>query len=216
MTALPPWAETLVTVSALLLALGTIYRYVLPALRGLWRGVKALVHASEEVRDVLEDFRTVGGFQGLADQVNEVKALATASQKELHPNGGGSLRDAVDEGRTEARAAATAARAAVEEAQRIGHITESLQGGIADLRTETSTHGQRITDHRRRNDEAIAALREYLQADRDDLLLAKQGLEAAVTELLMVESHETRKHIHPLPDGPPNTGEPIVQEGGEQ
>lgn len=71
-------------------------------------------------------------------------------------------------------------------------------------------HKTRITDHRRRNDEQITALRAYLENDREDLALAKQDLEAAVTELLMVDSHEPR--TSPQADELPDEDDPRPQE----
>ena len=178
----------IILLAGVLTALGVIGRKLWRAARGAGR-MYQLGHAA---------FETIVGTAehlGISDRISQV-------ERELRPNGGGSLRDAVDQGTREARAAVT-------EAQRVGAITEELRGyaeanrnGIAELRQGQATVDQRITDHRRRNDEQILALRDYLESDRQELLLAKQGLEAAVTELLMVDAHETRPQPLPASPGP--------------
>lgn len=202
MTPLPPWAEMTGAIAALLIALGTIHRYVWPAIKAFGRGIAGAVRLYKLVQQFVHDW--FGDSEHLS-----VPTRISRMEKELRPNGGGSLRDAVDGAAREARQAAGEARTAATEAGRVGRITESLQQGLEDLRSDQSMQGQRITDHRRRNDEQINALREYLEAERNELLLAKQGLEASLTEVLMAESHQPRQHVHELPDGPPDaTGPP--------
>lgn len=171
-----------VEISGAIVLLAAVLTALFTAGRKLWRGLKAAVR-------FFDDYDKSGGFAGI--------------YKELHPNGGTSLRDSVDAGRDEARTAAeeavkaaTEARAAVTEAQRIGQITEAL----SDQLTATN---ERVTEHRRRNDETVTALKEFLEQEYRDSLLARQALESAVSELLMVESHETRPPPQ-TPDGAPD------------
>lgn len=203
MTSLPAGAELAVALAALLVALGTIHRYVWPAIKAIGRGVQGMYRLYIATQRFVHDWFGDEGQPSITVRIGRM-------EDQLRPNGGGSLRDAVDRAAREARQAAGEARTAATEAGRVGRITESLQQGVEDLRHDQSAQGQRITDHRRRNDEQIQALREYLESERDDLLLAKQGLEASITELLMVEGHEPRLHVHKvLPDGPPDTSGPV-------
>ena len=199
MSTLPDGVEAVIGLAAVLTALGVIYRYIWPAIKVSYRAVRTLEKAAE-------DYRMSGGFAGL--------------YKELHPNGGGSLRDAVDAGRQEARTAAEEARTAaaearlaVQEATRVAEAVESNADGIEHLRDQVNDVSQRVTaldqraadldgkidaqgaridSHRQRNEDTAEELRRYLSQERTDLMDAKQGLEASVSELLMVEGHEQR------------------------
>jgi chromosome segregation ATPase len=187
-----PLADLAIYVAGVLVALGTIYRYVVPALRALWRLI-------EGTSRLVEDFRQTGGFAGLHAEVAEVKVLAEQSRHELHPNGGDSMRDGVDRIET-----VTEGLARTTEELR-GHAAANSEG-IADLRDQTNdiarrvtdldekadAQEQRITDHRRRNEETVKRIEEYLTGERQDLLIAKQGLEASVTELLQVDDPSSR------------------------
>jgi hypothetical protein len=144
----------IVLLAAVLTALGVIVRKSWQGFRGLVR----IYHLSHRA------FETIIGTEqtlGIGDRISQV-------ERELRPNGGNSLRDAVDQ-------AASKARAAVSEAQRIGTITE-------DLRSDQLAQNNRIR-----------AMREYLERDREELTMARRGLEAAVSELLMVEGNEQRR-----------------------
>jgi hypothetical protein len=170
------WPQTIFALAALLVALGTIYRYVLPALGALWR----LLRGTEEF---IADWRQTGGLGGLYEQLQQVKALSQSSHRELHPNGGSSLRDSMT--RVEEQGQQTS-----QAVDRLEGYASTSREGIAELRQQVDAQGERITDHRQRQEQTIAALREYLEGERVDLVEAKRGLEAAVSELLMVEGRQ--------------------------
>ena len=170
--------DLLLLTAAVLVALGTVKRYVWPALCGAYRLLRTIDQGAT-------DYHLSGGFAGIKRRDDEMAAEISAIKKELHPNGGGSLRDAVDKAATEARTAA-------EEAARIGKVTEGLDRRLIDVREVVDAQTERITDHRRRNQETVDRIEQYLIGERVDLLEAKQGLEASVHELLGI------------PDDPPD------------
>lgn len=142
--------------------------------------------ASVEVRtaQLNHDMRDeIGGRLSMLEQTLET---VTKRTEQLTRNGGSSLVDAVH--RQEALSQAVAEAIARLEAAAV----ENRQA-IAGNRAALDAQSVRITDHRRRQDETIAELRAYLENERDDLTAAKQALEASVSELLMVDSHEERK-----------------------
>lgn len=180
-----PLADLFIYTAGVLLALGTVYRYVWPVVRGVWR-------VGRGVEEFATDWRATGGLRGLSQQMTDVKGLATQTHKELHPNGGGSMRDAIDQAAKEARHAVDAAKVAAEGVVRIEKATELNRVGINEITEELHEQGRRITNHRSRNDATIKALEDYIHGERQDFIEAKQGLEASVTELLH------------LPESPPS------------
>lgn len=222
MTSLPDWGQLAIAVAALLVALGTIYRYIWPALKAVGRGVMGLIRLYQGTTQFISEWSGAGGLS--------VPARIQRIEKELHPNSGSTLRDAVDRAAQEAREAAGHARVAVTEANRLGAITHELRDyaqsnrdGIADLRDQVNDVSRRVTDidgkvadqgaqilnHRQRNEAQVEELRRYLTEERLELFEAKQGLEASVAELLMVDAHEPREHAHQIPPDGPNTTGPI-------
>lgn len=180
-----PAIDLLLLTAAVLVALGTVKRYVWPTLCAAYRLLRTIDQGAT-------DYHLSGGFAGIKRRDDEMAAEISAIKKELHPNGGGSLRDAVDKAATEARTAA-------EEAARIGKVTEGLDRRLIDVREVVDAQterlvdtNERISDHRRRNQETVERIEQYLIGERVDLLEAKQGLEASVHELLGI------------PDDPPD------------
>lgn len=187
MTSLPTWAQFAIALAGLLVAFGTIYRYIWPALRGTARGVRGIYRLYVGTQQFIHEWTGGSDQRSVPDRLGEIEV-------QLRNNGGSTLRDL----------AVTAARGAerlAEAVERLERYAAENRDGIGDLRDQNNDHGrrltdidekidaqsQRITDHRRRNDEQITALREYLENDRDDLLVAKQALEASVTELLNID-----------------------------
>lgn len=162
---LPLWANLILGIAAVLVGLATIWRYVLPACKGMWR----LMHGTYSL---IEDFRDTGGFAGIASVIRDlavdlahVKVLAERADHELHPNKGMSLRDSV---------------------------TRSEQG-ISDLRQQVAAVTDQATaiserqEILRRADESTAAdLKEFLERDYRDTQEANQHLRASVNELLAI------------------------------
>lgn len=212
MTPLPPWAELIGALAALLLALGTIYRYVWPAIKAFGRGVKGAVNFSEGAREVLDDFREVGGFAGLqaenkslaeelatktaglADDVTarweELAAKVAALQREVTPNGGTSMRDGV----TRSEIALRTLTVMVEELR--AHA-EASREGLDDLRDQANDLGRRLTDLDERQEFLRAAdrqyaedLKRYLDNEHRDLQLGNEALRAALNEVLSIDQEE--------------------------
>ena len=69
-TFLSQWGEKIVTIASVLIALGVIYRYIVAP---FYKGVNAFI-----------------------DRQHRIMAAVSWVELELKPNGGGSLRDAVD------------------------------------------------------------------------------------------------------------------------
>lgn len=59
---------------------------------------------------------------------------------------------------------------------------------LIDIRKQVDAQNARITDHKRANVETAERIEAYIRGERRDLLEAKQGLEASVTELLHLDS----------------------------
>jgi hypothetical protein len=95
-----------------------------------------------------------GALWKLATMIAEIRT-------EIRHNGGGSLKDHI---------------------HNIGRTVETIQGFVQDAKTTLDRLDTRITDHRRRNDQQIGALREYIQARLDDAEQNKT-LIAVLTEL---------------------------------
>jgi hypothetical protein len=167
---LPLWGDVLAAIAAALLALGTIYRYVVPVLRAMWR----VGHGTYRL---VEDFRDTGGFAGLSAQNQELAASLHEVKKELYPNGGSSMRDAITRNLDELR----------------GYADESRQG-ITDLREQVASVEQRAQalaerqEVLRRADQQLALdLQHYIENKHADLLLANEGLRAALNEALSID-----------------------------
>ena len=192
---LPVWADVLIAVAAVLVAAGTIWRYVLPVLQATVRLVRGTA-------GLVEDFRLTGGFAGIGERLDRVEELAKSSHRELHPNGGSSMRDTVN-------ATAAGVEAIADKAERLEGYAAANRAGIArldtrvtDLDEKVEHQGERITEHRRRNEETVDRLQAYLEGERHDLIARAQGLEASVHELLMVDGHEERPRPAPAPEPP--------------
>lgn len=182
-----PAVDTVIYLSAALVALGTIWRYVLPALRVAWKAAKG-------TEEFFDSIRATGGFSGLLGLLNEVrvevaevKTLAQSSHRELHPNGGSSMRDTVN-------ATAAGVHALGDKADRLEGYAAANREGIArldtrvtDLDEKVDAQGTRITDHRRRNDETIAGLREFIEHEHREALLANEALRVSLAEALAVD-----------------------------
>lgn len=188
-----PLVDFVIYTAAFLAALGGIHKFVWPALRGAYR----LARGTERF---IAEYQQTGGFAGL--------------YKELHPNGGSSLRDAVDRVGREARDAAAAAReavteaqAAVSEAQRVGEITEELRGYAEDNRNGIARLDRRVTDVTEKA-EALGQRQEVLrEADaryaRDlqgfiegqyrDALEANEALRASLNEVLLIDAEDKER-----------------------
>lgn len=184
MTGAPVAVEVILASAAVLVALGTIYRYVWPAIKAFGRGLRGAVRLYHSFQQFIHDWTGEGDG-------DSVPLRLAKMEKELATNSGSTLRDL----------AHTAAQGAVrleEKVDRLEAMAVANGEGISDLRDQANDHAQRLTDvtekvdaqgvrisdHRRRNDETITAIQSYLQGERHDLIEAKQGLEASVTELL--------------------------------
>jgi hypothetical protein len=158
----------------------------------LWKFVRLSVHAFETIVGTPEKAGKPGsGMPGMADRLDSV-------EKELRPNGGGSLRDVVDTAAKEARVAAAGVVRLEATTEDLRSHAESSGEGIADLRDQANdlgrrltdlderveSQGERITDHRRRNDETIDRIKQFLEGEHRDALIAREALQASVTELL--------------------------------
>jgi uncharacterized protein YoxC len=191
---LPEWGQVAVTVAGVLIALGTIYRYVWPALKAFGRGVAGAVRVYRGTQQFVHDWLGGEGERGVMQRLRSI-------EMELRPNDGGSLRDTTD--RTSTQVSTTGRR--VEELQHlVGDLSEDAKAnreGIASLREQSNDMSQRLTDlaendtaqdrrisdHRRRNDETIQKIKEFLEGEHRDALIAREALQASVTELLNMQ-----------------------------
>lgn len=162
MTPLPLWADMIVGVAAVLLALGTIYRYILPALKGTWR----LVHG---IYRLVEDFRESGGFGGLAAQNRALAGEVVEIKRELHPNGGSSMRDSLTR-------------------------TEQALGDLGRRLTEVDEKATALGDRQevlRSADVATAAeLKSFLEGEWRDTKDANAHLRASLNEVLGMQGDD--------------------------
>ena len=180
---IPAWADVLLAIAAVFVALGTIYRYVLPAVKGAYRIVRGTAR-------LVDDFQTSGGFAGLAAQNAALAADMAAVKKELYPNGGTSMRDSLT--RTEATVTILVDK------------TEANREGISDLRDQVNDVSRRATDVaevaqvlgerqevlRAADQQFIRELQHYIETQYSDLLLANEGLRASLNESLGIAEDE--------------------------
>jgi hypothetical protein len=103
---------------------------------------------------VVLDVALMGALWKLATMIAEVRT-------EIRPNGNGSIKDKI---------------------VRIASTMDGIQSDIKDSKQSLDRLDGRVTDHRRRNDQQILALREYLQGRLDDAEKNKT-LTAVLTEL---------------------------------
>lgn len=164
MTPLPLWGDLIVGAAAVLVALATLYRYIVPALKASVRGVRALWRAGKALVEFIEEWRETGGFRVLAADILEIK-------RELHPNGGTSMRDS---------------------------LTRS-ERGISDLREQVAAVTDQATaiserqEFLRAADESTAAdLRRFLDTKYDAAMEANAHLRASVNELLAIPEEDDR------------------------
>lgn len=173
MTALPWWGDAVLTIAALLVGFGTIWRYILPGLRGLWR----LGHGTYRL---VEDFRDSGGFAGLSEQNQELAASLQAVKRELYPNGGSSMRDAITRNLDELRGYAAENRAGIAE------LREQVQA----VDEKAKALGERQEVLRAADRQVSEDLRHYIETRQADLLAANEHLRAALTEVLAIPDDE--------------------------
>lgn len=166
MTSLPWWGDLILALAALLVALGTISRYVWPALRTIGTTVHSL-------RQLWEDYREVGGFLGIASVIRDlavdlthVRALAERADHELHPNKGLSLRDSVT--RTE--------------------------HGIATLAGQVAAVSERQETLRAADEATSADLRRFLETEWTETKEANAHLRASLTEVLGIGDEDEGRH----------------------
>lgn len=183
----PPWADFLLGAAALLVAIGTIYRYVLPALKGAYRLVRGTAR-------LVDDFQASGGFAGLAEQSRALSMDVAAMKKELYPNGGTSMRDSLT------RIERTAGELKSDTSELREYATQNREG-ISDLRDQVNDVSRRVTDvdekasalgdrqeTLRVADQQLARdLQHYVQTEHADLLLANEALRASLNEALGIE-----------------------------
>ena len=155
---LPLWADALGVTAGTLVALGTIYRYILPLVLAGYR-------VSRGAARLVEDFQSSGGFAGLSAQAEALSVDVAAMRKELFPNGGTSLRDSVTRIETQV---GDVSRRATDVAQVAAALSE---------RQEVL----RIADQ-----QFIRELQHYIESQYRDLLLANEGLRASLNEALSI------------------------------
>lgn len=191
MLSLPLWVEIPGAIAAVLVAFGTIYRYILPAIKGLWR-------IGQGTARLVDDFQVTGGFAGLAAQNAALAADMAAVKKELYPNGGTSMRDSLT--RTEATT-----RALVDTTEELRGFAQQNREGIADLRDQVNDVSRRATDVAevaqalgerqevlRVADQQLARdLQHYVETEHRDLLLANEALRASLNEALGITEEES-------------------------
>lgn len=146
----------IIGVAAVLLALGTIYRYVLPAIKAAGR----LVHG---IYRLVEDFRESGGFGGLSAQNQALAGEVVEIKRELHPNGGSSMRDSLT--RTEQALA-------------------KLDRRLTDVDEKATALGERQEVLRQSDERTAAELKTFLEREYRDAQEANAHLRASLTEML--------------------------------
>lgn len=156
---MPVWADAIAAVAAVLLALGTIWRYIVPAVRGMWQLVQGTAQ-------LVEDYRASGGFAGLAAQNAHLTVEVAAVKRELHPNGGSSMRDSLT--RTE-------------------KATAALTERVAEVDAKAIALGERQEVLRRADQQYAADLKAYISTHYTEAMQANAHLRAAVNELLLVD-----------------------------
>ncbi|WP_030237945.1 hypothetical protein [Streptomyces sp. NRRL S-350] len=62
----------------------------------LWRATRALHHAARNVEDFVRDWAGNDEHPGVIHRLDTIEDTINRIDHELHPNSGGSLRDAVD------------------------------------------------------------------------------------------------------------------------
>lgn len=180
MTGLPAWADLILGLAALLVALGTLYRYVIPALRGLWR----LAHGTYRL---VEDFRETGGFAGLSQQNADLAVNLAEVKKELYPNGGSSMRDAITRNLDELRGYAAENRNGIAELrERVQQIDDKVQ----QVDDKAQALGERQEVLRATDQQYAADLKHYISTKQADLIAANEHLRAALNEVLAIDDDE--------------------------
>lgn len=187
-----PIVDILGYTAAVLASLATIQRYVWPALQAFAAGVRNAYRLYRGTQEFIHDWTGGGERQSIPERLDAIEVEVRKT------NGGSTLRDLA------IRAAESASRVESSIERLEGYATANREG-IADLREgqgevhrrltdmdeKVDRQGERITDHRRRNEETIARLEDYLGNERESLHLRAQTLEASVNELLSMD--ETRR-----------------------
>lgn len=162
---LPLWADLILGAATLLVALHTIWRYVLPAVRGIWRGTVAAVHAVRAVKEFIDDWRETGGFIALVAKITHLTLEVDSVKRELFPNGGGSMRDSLT--RTE-------------------HATVELGRRLSEVDAKATALGERQESLRRADESTAADLRQFLEREYRDTQEANAHLRASLNEVLAI------------------------------
>lgn len=182
--------SALVLLVAALGAVGWLMSRGYKTFKRVEKGILELV-GSEDHPSLREDITALRG------EVQEVKQVALRSEKELHPNGGSSLRDDVRKANSAISEAATIAldakRAAVELGERLEENSTTAHGERAELRVALTTMRDDITtEMSARTAETFSLLAEHGGPDlRDHTLIP------------------VPPHIHALPTAEITTSLPV-------
>lgn len=155
-------AERIVAAAAVLTAIGyLVRRWVWPAVRGGWRLAKG-------TEAFVSDYQESGGFHGLTVEVGKVTNAVAQLGESTH--------------RLEGYAAAN--REGIAD---LRDQANDLAKRLTDVDEKADALAERITRHRRANDEQAALLRQRLDRELADARTANEGLRATVHELLAMD-----------------------------
>lgn len=155
-------------------AVGVLCRMLWKALRWLWRFVQLSIRAFEDIVGTPEQ-------PSLRQAMQEVREIAERSEKELHPNGGSSLRDDVRQSSEVASRAAERAEEAVllqQASTAESRLTsERMQHDITNIRHGTQGLVEIVEDLRDRVDLNDSKRARQTQAIGDALI---ESVDAAI------------------------------------
>lgn len=194
-------ATTLVALSAGLTAFGYLARIG-------WRAVKAIERA-------VTDLVGANGQKSLRQEIVEVKTIAARSEKELHPNGGSSMRDdirlavnGVDDARTNAIEARADARRAADAVMDLKERGDQMTAQMLKLGEEGRRERAEIKEGQVRMRQDITDEMVTRTAEAFELIAAHGGPDIRLPLPVADHVHDVPIQVDPLTTSPPHSANP--------